>query len=86
MTGMRKLLAFSVFTLALLGCPPSGPVPAEGLDGSLTAASPCMSAQANLLRLQCKDSEGRLLGGPNKANQQFSAVCQNAVANRDATN
>lgn len=73
----------ALLAAALAGCVPSNtrPVVEEPLDPAPSVAAPCQRAQENLLRLGCKDSEGRLLGGPNKAGDTFSAVCQNAVAN-----
>jgi len=34
-----------------------------------------MAAQTNLLRLQCKDSNGNLLGGPNASGDTYADRC-----------
>jgi len=67
----------------LMGCGPAAmnPVAPEPLDTDKASATPCLLAEQNLLKLGCKDSEGRPLGGPNKAGESFHAICQNAVAN-----
>lgn len=35
----------------------------------------CMSAQKNLLALQCPDSRGQIMGGPNKHGEEYNVVC-----------
>lgn len=82
MLTMRKRALGFLFPL-FLGCVQANtaPVAQEPLDVSLSAAGLCQAAQVRLLALKCQDSQGRLLGGPNKAGQSFSAVCQNALVN-----
>ncbi len=41
----------------------------------------CVAAEQNLLRLECKDSEGGLLGGKNRAGVPFHTVCEEYLAN-----
>lgn len=80
---MRRLFPVLVLAGLLLGCPASNTLPQaqEPLDPAPFSVGVCTLAQTNLLKLGCKDHEGRPLGGPNKAGQTFAAVCQNAVAN-----
>ena len=80
-----------ILVLALTGCPfintppngskcPPGDInsqsPSSEIDGT------CLKAQENLLKLGCKDKEGRLLGGPNKKGEPFSSICSNAIRNK----
>jgi len=53
--------------------PPQPPAPAA--DSGVVLTPDCVAAQANLLKLQCKDARGRLLGGPNEHGTPFAAVC-----------
>jgi len=89
---IRNTFLILALLVAPLGCPPSkvqplpdpssvNPAPSESLDKNPDAADDCTRAEQNLLRLQCKDSLGRLLGGGNKVGDSFSAICQNAIAN-----
>lgn len=91
---MYKLSMLALLVL-LAACPNPSTPPQPGdfdaniVDGQVqpdpgtpAQVSACKTAEANLLKLGCKDSEGRLLGGPNKLNQPFNVVCTNAAANR----
>lgn len=63
---MRKPLVLLLLPLVLLGCPPGVTPP---------GTNQCAAAEQNLLKLQCKDSRGYLLGGPNKSGVAFHDVC-----------
>lgn len=52
------------------------PPPAPSADAAPAPLDACGKAQATLLRLQCKDARGRLLGGPNEHGASFAAVCR----------
>ena len=42
----------------------------------------CAAAQANLIKLGCKDSRGRLIGGPNLHGIAWADVCRSNKANQ----
>ena len=48
----------------------------------VTVLEACTLAEKNLLRLQCKDSHGRLLGGANAHGQPFAKTCADAIEKR----
>lgn len=74
---------FVLAATLLLGCWSSSPHPSRlmSLDEDGASSAACMQAEQNLLVLACKDREGRLLGGPNRAGDPFHVVCENAQAN-----
>jgi len=91
---MKKLLLAILLLVIPLGCPTqhtnfpslpdpsaSAPVPSQALDTDSGSAAICTRAEQNLLKLGCKDSMGRLLGGPNKVGDAFRVICQNAEVN-----
>jgi len=55
--------------------PPAPPPPPAPDAGSLVHN--CGAAQANLLKLGCKDSRGRLIGGPNLHGATWASMCVN---------
>lgn len=65
-------MRFVLLSLLLLlpGCP--GPHPAV----LPTDSDKCAMAEAQLLKLQCRDSRGELLGGPNKHGVDFTSRCK----------
>lgn len=67
-----------------LGCSPANtqPVNPEPLQPDIVYAASCLRAEKHLLELGCRDSLGRLLGGPNLRDEPFHAVCENAMANQ----
>ena len=79
---LRALLPV-LAALLVFGCSPTNPQPVEPepLQPNDAAAPACLQAEQNLIKLQCKDSTGRLLGGPNLHNETFHDICQNAIAN-----
>ena len=72
-------------------CPPDAtpaPVPVPVVVDATPPAPPptpdagiltqnCVAAQANLLKLGCKDSRGRLIGGPNLHGATWASMCVN---------
>lgn len=58
----------------LVGCPKSTPT-------YPTDSGYCDAAQANLLKLQCKDDAGHLLGGPNNSGMSYGDRCRQAESN-----
>lgn len=84
MAHLRRLLLLSISSAFLLGCPPaktgSPTCPsADESTGGLSVEASCEKAEENLLKLECKDSLGRLLGGPNKKGERFASICSNAM-------
>ena len=72
---LKKIIPILIL---LLGC--NEPiVPPNAHDASF-----CPDAQEVLLRLQCKDSRGRFLGGANKSGEEYEAVCQRNIQNNVA--
>lgn len=69
---MRYLV---LLTAMLLGCP-NNPNPPPNPNNSY-----CQPAQDKLLQLQCKDSRGELLGGPNKHGVSFADRCMQTQNN-----
>jgi hypothetical protein len=70
-------LAFLIFSVVLVGCGPYKPQPVEPDD--VTIDKPCEAAEATLLELQCKDSKGKLLGGPTLRDVSFQQFCLDAI-------
>ena len=84
MGAMPLRLSAQIFLfLGILGCSPANtqPVEPEPLQPDLLVVVSCRKAEAHLLELQCRDSGGRLLGGPNLHAEPFHAICENAIAN-----
>lgn len=67
---------------AILSCspaqPPVQPVHPDDKDPDLG----CKAAEEHLLALECKDSKGRLLGGPNRRGESFRSICETAIKAR----
>ena len=74
---MRKLL---LFLILLAGCHPQSSTSPVNPDASDAAPVPgpdvCGLAETNLLKLQCADTRGRLLGGPDLHGTKWSDVCR----------
>lgn len=58
---------------ACLSCTPSPPIAPMPSDSAY-----CGAAGAQLLKLQCTDGEGHLLGGQNASGQTYTVRCQTA--------
>lgn len=68
---MKKLLV--LLPLLLAACPNNNlPPPHPVVDTDM-----CEAAEQNLLKLECKDRRGRLLGGPNLHDEPFRQTCKN---------
>lgn len=76
---MRKY-QLNLLLLCLLSC--KDPVAPDPHPDDQKPAQSCAAAEKNLLQLECKDSEGALLGGPNRRGVPFRDVCAEAVANK----
>lgn len=90
------LIPVVAIAAVLVACPSKPPiVPPDASDAAPVAdATPlpvpvapdgaqidaCGQAESNLLILKCKDSRGRLLGGPNEHGVPFAAVCRDDLA------
>ena len=95
MKGGLVLMSVSFWVLCgAAGCPPPSPTPptpdadsGSVVDASVMDAVPpspndaCSAAEANLLALGCKDSRGRLLGGPNLHGVPWAQICRENAAN-----
>lgn len=72
---LKKLILPLVLAVSLMGCPqPVSPI--NTADEAF-----CPAAQQTLLNLQCKDSRGRLFGGPNKSNEDYATICRRNIEN-----
>lgn len=84
-----------VVALVLGGCTPTpgpipppapdasdsgGPAPTPPADAAPAPVDACAAAEAKLLALACKDSRGRLLGGPTLHGETWSALCRENAA------
>jgi hypothetical protein len=70
---LKKLILPLALAVSLMGCPqPTSPI-------NTTDEAFCPAAQQNLLKLECKDSRGRLFGGPNKSNEDYSTICRRNI-------
>jgi hypothetical protein len=72
---MFKVLCLLTMSSISVTCNQSPHAPAP------TDSAFCNAAQAQLLTLQCKDSEGNLLGGPNTLGKSYADRCREAEAN-----
>jgi len=83
---------FLILAIALCCCPPGLDIDDNGnvigSPGTPIQKANCASAESNLLRLQCKDSLGRIIGSANQNGEPFHTTCQqylyhNVVLNTD---
>lgn len=93
---MKGIFGCIVAAALLCACPPSPgpPVPDADSGQPIADAAPppspaadaspsdtCGAAETRLLELGCKDSRGRLLGGPNLHGVSWSDVCRDNAKN-----
>ena len=55
--------------------------PAPAADAAVEPHDACWNAAQKLLELSCKDTRGRLLGGPNMSGLTWSTVCRQDFLN-----
>ncbi len=73
---MRALLF-----LCLVACVHTQPVNPHHPEDDAHPKTDCQAAEDVLLHLQCKDSDGGLLGGDNRAGVPFHTVCEQYIEN-----
>lgn len=64
----------------LVGCPKTTDPPPTP-NPVVVSGADCAAAEKNLQTLGCKDSRGRLLGGPNERGVPFQDVCRDMASN-----
>lgn len=79
---MRPLLVSMIVLLAACR-PPAGPHPSP-VDPR--KADDCERAETALIDLGCSDSQGVMMGGPNRAGVPFRQICRDAVLNHLSLN
>ena len=77
---MMRKHQLNLLLLCLLSC--KDPVTPSPHPDDKDPVQSCAAAEKNLLQLECKDSAGAPLGGPNRRGKPFRDVCLEALANK----